>query len=177
MLLLKRWYLFVKTNYFSLHATLVGRVQILYSIFLCTWIGCPQAINFFGSNQKKWYLICFSCFLVCFAKLKLFFRFVSLFQTGIKIKETNRTFSEKNLKISKKRSPLGCPRETINFFDDLNRNKLKLNLFWLFFDFFSAKPRKHFSVCFGLFFDVSDQHRNNRNKQNLYYGELKRFLL
>jgi hypothetical protein len=52
-----------------------------------------------------------------------------------------------------------------NLFFGSNRNKLKLNLFWLFFGLFRETKKTFFrfvSVCFG----VSDRYRNNRNKQN-----------
>jgi hypothetical protein len=40
------------------------------------------------------------------------------------------------------------------------------------FRFVSRNQKKYFSVCFV----VSDWYRNNRNKQNLWYGELKAFI-
>jgi hypothetical protein len=52
-----------------------------------------------------------------------------------------------------------------NIFFGSNRNKPKLNLFRLFFGLFRETKKLFFrfvSVCFG----VSDQYRNNRNKQN-----------
>ncbi len=55
-----------------------------------------------------------------------------------------------------------------NFFFGSNQNKPKLNLF----RFVSRNQTHFFSVCFG----VSDRYRNNRNKQNLWYGETKRFI-
>ncbi len=40
------------------------------------------------------------------------------------------------------------------------------------FQFIFSRNKKNFSVCFG----VSDRYRNNRNKQNSWYGEFKRFI-
>jgi hypothetical protein len=83
-----------------------------------------------------------------------------VFWTGIKTTGTNRTFLKQTEKISQKRSLLEGLRK-VNFFfsvrTETNRN----------------------SICFGCFsicFSVSDCYRNNRNKQNLWYGEIKRLI-
>ncbi len=136
--------------------------------------------NFFSvrteTNRNS---ICFGCFSVCFAKPKYIFfglfRFDSVFRTCIETTETNRTLSkqtETNQKNLRNTFSIRGSSKQLIFFLGLNRNKPKLNLFWLFFGMFFRQAPKFFSVCFG----VSDQYRNNRNKQNLWYGELKRLI-
>jgi hypothetical protein len=74
-------------------------------------------------------------------------------------------------KISKKQISIRVSSKQLIFFFSSNRNKPKLYLFRLFFAlFFSRSQTKFFSVCFG----VSDRYRNNLNKQNLWYGGIKK---
>jgi hypothetical protein len=123
--------------------------------------------NFFSvRTEKNLNSIFFGCFSVCFTKPTIFF--FGLFRCfGPVSKQPKQTE-----KTSKQRSLLGYLRNNY-FFVGLNRNKPKLNLFRLFFSlFFSQNPPKYVLFCFG----VSDRYRNNRNKQNLWYCELKRFI-
>ncbi len=135
-----------------------------------------QSNFFFGSNRNKPKLNLFRLFFGLFRKTKKhFFRFVSVFRTGIETTKTNRTLSKQtktNRKNLQKMFSIRGSSKQLIFFLGLNRNKPKLNLFRLFFGLFFAKPKILFSVCFG----VSDRYRNNRNKQNLWYGELKRLI-
>ncbi len=87
-----------------------------------------------------------------------------------------------------------------NFFFGSNRNKAKLNMFWLFSGPF-RKTKKLFVLFVSVFqtgietteinrifskqtekrfvsvyFNVSDRFRNSQNKQNLWNGELKRLI-
>jgi hypothetical protein len=95
------------------------------------------------------------------------FRFV--FQTGMETTKTNRTFSTKKKKSPKKFSIRGSLKPL--FF--VSRFEPELNLFQLFFGLLFRETKKFvFLVCFGLF-DVSDRYQN---KQNLWYGELKRLI-
>ncbi len=140
-------------------------------------LGCPRNNQIFFSvrTETNRNSICFGCFSVCFAKPKLtFFRFVLCF--GPVSKQTKQTKLcryklKQTEKISKKRFILGDPRNSKNFFLGLHRNKPKLNLFRLFFCLFFA-TQIFFLVCYG----VSDRYRNNRNKQSLWYRELKRLI-
>ncbi len=109
--------------------------------------------------------ICFGCFSVCFAKPTIFFRFVSVFRTGIETTETNRKnlWTTLSTRVSSKR---------LIFFRFEPKQTETQSVSVVFQCVFSRNPPKKFSVCFG----VSDRYRNNRNKQNLWYGELKRFI-
>jgi hypothetical protein len=93
-----------------------------------------------------------------------------VFQTGIKTTETNRTFSKQTEKISKN-ALYKSVLETINFFGfELKQNETQSVS--VFFGV-CGSPNNVVSVCFG----VLDRYRNKRNKQNLWYGELKRLYL
>ncbi len=102
-----------------------------------------------------------------------------MFWTGIETTKTNRIFSKQTEKISKKLSLLGGPRNRYFFFlvrTQTNRNKPKLNLFRLFFGLLFRETKIFFFRFVSVCFDVSDRYRNNQNKQNLWYGELKRLI-
>jgi hypothetical protein len=62
--------------------------------------------------------------------------------------------------------------ETVNFFPVRTKTNRNSICFGRFSVCFFVKPKKNFSVCF----DVSDLYRNYWNKQNLWYGELKRLI-
>jgi hypothetical protein len=74
--------------------------------------------------------------------------------------ETNRS-KQKNLQ---KTFSIRWSWKLLIFFLSSNRNSICFG--WFSVCFF-AKPKRFFSVCFG----VSDRYRNNRNKQNLWYRE------
>ncbi len=130
-----------------------------------------------GTNRNS---ICFGCFSVCFAKPKTFFSFYfSLFRCfGPVLKQSIKTeFCRNKPKKSPKNIIYKGVLENINFFSrfepkQTNQNSICFGLFGLLFH---ETPQKNFRfvlVCF----NVSDQYRNNRNKQNLWYGEFKRLI-
>jgi hypothetical protein len=93
-----------------------------------------------------------------------------VFQTGI---ETNRTLSKQTEKISKKLSLLGRPRSSYIFFSRFEPTQTETQSVSVVFQFvFLRNQKKMFLVCFG----VSERYRNNQNKQNLWYEELKRLI-
>jgi hypothetical protein len=147
------------------------KVPLQYNIPVRIRVSSKQSNFFFGSNRNKPKLNLFRLFLGLFRE-KHFFRFVSVFRTGIETTQTNRTLTkqtktkQKNLK---KNVFYQGVLDTIIFF---SRFGPKLNLFWLFFGLFFLQTKKFFSVCFC----VSDRYQNNRNKQKLWYGELKRLI-
>jgi hypothetical protein len=78
--------------------------------------------------------------------------------------------------VRKRKWWLECPRNNQIFFSvrtETNRNTICFSCFLVCF----AKPKKFFSVCFG----VLDRYRNNQNKQNFIETNrknlIKRFLL
>jgi hypothetical protein len=77
--------------------------------------------------------------------------------------ETKRKNLQKNLGVL----------ETVNCFSRFEPKQTKTQSVSVVFRFaFSRNQTNFFSVCF----DVSDRYRNYRNKQNLWYGELKRLM-
>jgi hypothetical protein len=133
--------------------------------------------NFFSfRTEKNRNSICLGCFSVCFAKPNnIFFGLFRCFGPISKqLKQTE--FSRNKQKKSPKKFSIRGSLKPLIFFLGSNQNKPKLNLFQLFFGLlFHETPKKYFrfvSVCF----DVLDRYRNNRNKQNLWYGELKRLI-
>jgi hypothetical protein len=95
-----------------------------------------------------------------------------MFRTGTLTTKTNRNKPKKSPKNIYPTNLYWGVLETINFFwvrTETNRNSTCLILFRFVF---SQNQAKFFLFCFG----VSDQYRNNQNKQNLWYGELKRFI-
>jgi hypothetical protein len=62
----------------------------------------------------------------------------------------------------KSSSGVGCPRNNHIFFGS-NRNKPKLNLFWLFFGLF-RETKKQFFRCFGPVLKQLKQTEFSRNK-------------
>jgi hypothetical protein len=135
-------------------------------------VSSKQSISF-GSNQNKLKLNLFRLFFGSLCETEKKFWFVSVFRTDIKTTETNRTFSKQTEKISKKRSLLGCPQNN-KFFSVRTKKNLNSICFGCFL--VCAEAKKNFlwfvPVCFG----VSDRYQNNQIKQNLWYGELKRFI-
>jgi hypothetical protein len=135
-------------------------------------VSSKQSNFFFGSNRNKSKLNLFRLFFGLFRETKKhFFRFVSVFRTGIETTETNRIFSkqtETNQKNLEKCSLLGGPRN--RFFLGSNRNKLKLDLFRLFFVCFFAKPKFFFSVCFLLFRCFGPVSKQPKQTELLVWG-------
>jgi hypothetical protein len=136
-----------------------------------------ETIKFFFSvrtetNQNS---ICLGCFSVCFAKPKNIFSVgYGLFRCfGPVLKQPNKqNFVETNRKNLKKTFSIRGSSKPLIFFLSSNRNKPKINLFPLFFGLLFRETKIFFPVCF----DVSDRYQNNQNKQNLWYGELKRLI-
>ncbi len=130
--------------------------------------------NFFSRFELK--LNLFRLFFGLFRETKKpFFRFVSVFRTGIKTTETKRIFSKQTEKISKKSFLLGVLK-TVNFFSQFEPKQIETQsvsvVFWFAFLGNQKFVFQFVSVCF----TVSDRYRNNRNKQNFWYGELKRLI-
>jgi hypothetical protein len=126
-------------------------------------VGCPRNNQIFFRLESKWTEAQSvsvvsrnqtNIFLVCFSVLDRY-----------------RNNRNKPKKSPKNKSLFGCPRNNYFFSvqTETNRNS---TCFGCFSVCFFAKPKRIFFVCFG----VSDQYRNNRNKQNLWYGEIKRFI-
>jgi hypothetical protein len=124
-------------------------------------VGCPRNNHFFlvptETNRNS---ICFACFSVCFTKPKnIYFGLFWCF--GLVLKQPKRTeLCQNKLKKSPKNLLYKGFSKQLIFFSGFEP---KLNLFRLFFGFFSQNQQFVFSVCFG----VSDLYQNNRNKQNL----------
>jgi hypothetical protein len=91
---------------------------------------------------------------------RIFFRFVSVFRNSI---ETN----QKNLQ---KMLSFGVSSKQLIFFRFKPKQTENQSVSVVFRCV--RKPKKIWGVCFG----VSDRYRNNRNQQNLWFGELKRFI-
>jgi hypothetical protein len=136
------------------------------------YVECPRNNQIFFSvrTETNRNSICFGCFSVCFAKPKK--HFFGLFRCfGPVSKQPKQTeFSRNKPKKSPKTFSIrGSLKQLILF----SRFEPKLNLFQLFFGLLFRETNKFFfSVCF----DVLDCYRTNRNKQNLWYGELKRLI-
>jgi hypothetical protein len=142
-------------------------------LFSALRVSSKQSNFFFGSNRNKPKLNLFRLFFGLFCKTnKHFFRFVSVFETTAR----NRILSKQTEKIFKKRSLLVGPRNLLIFFSVSHRNKPKLSLFRLFFGLLFRETKIFLFRIVSACFNVSDRYRNNRNKQNLWYGELKRLI-
>ncbi len=122
-------------------------------------------------TETNWNSICFGCFSVCSAKPNnIFFGLFWCF--GPVSKQPKQT---KLCRYKPKKSP-----KTFSI-----RRSSKQNIFILLFEpkqtetqsvsvvfWFFHETQNFFSVSFG----VSNQYQNNRNKQNLWYGEFKRLI-
>ncbi len=136
-----------------------------------------QSKFFFGSNRNKPKPNLFRLFFGLFRETKKhFFRFVSVcfgVSDRYRNNQNKHNFVETNRKISKKRFLLGGPRNSsFLFFSVRTETNRKSICFGCFSVCFLQNQIIFSSVCFG----VSDRYRNNRNKQNLRYGELKRLI-
>ncbi len=126
-------------------------------------VGCPRNTQIFFSvlTETNCNSICFGCFLVCFAKLKTIF-FGLFWCFGPVSKQPKQTeFCRNKPKKSPKNVLYWGSSKPLIFFLGSNRKKTKTH------SGFGCV-----SVCF-FRIDVSDRYQNNRNKQNLWYGELK----
>ncbi len=155
------------------------REQHLALSLVCTRVSSKQSNFFSVRTETNRNSICFGCFSVCFAKPKnIFFSlfwFDLAFRTCIETTETNRTLSkqtETNRKNVQKTFSIRGSSKQLIFFLVWTKTNRNLICFGCFSVCFFAEPKNCFSVCFG----VSDRNRNNRNKQNLWYGELKRLI-
>ncbi len=144
-------------------------------------LGCPRNNHIFFSvrtetNRNSNY---FGCFSVCFAKPKNnffgLFRCFGPVSKQLKQTEFSQNKPKQTKKISKKRS-LSYRGSSKPFFffsvwTETNRNSI---CFGCFSVCFLAKPNQKFFFRFVLVcFVVSDRYWNNKNEQNLWYGELK----
>jgi hypothetical protein len=117
-----------------------------------------QSNFFFGSNRNKPKLNLFRFFSVCFAKPKNnFFRFVSVcfgVSDRYRNNQNKQNFLETNRKNFQKQFSIRGSSKPLIFCLGLNRNKPKLNLFWLFFCLLFRETPKFFLrfdlVCFDV---------------------------
>jgi hypothetical protein len=131
-------------------------------------VSSKQSNFVFGSNRNEPKLNLFRLFFGLFRETKQnFFRFDSVFRTGIETTETIKT-NRKNLQ---KQISIRMSSKQFFFSVRTETNRTQPDLVVFRFVFWQ-KQTTFFSVCFG----VSDQYRNNRNKQNLWYGEIKMFI-
>ncbi len=141
-------------------------------------VGCPRnnKKNFLFRTKANRNPICFGCFLVCSRNQKTVFSVCFAVSDRYRNNSNKQNFLETNRKNLQKTFSMRGSSKPLIFCLGSNRNEPKLNLFWLFFGLlFRETTKKNFrfvQVCF----DVSDRYRNNRNKQNLRYGELKRLI-
>ncbi len=116
----------------------------------CSHLGCPRKNQiFFRFEPKQTEAQSISVvFQFVSRNPKTFFWFVSVFRTIIETTETNRIFSkqtETNRKNLQKTFSIRGSSKSLIFFLGSNRNKPKLNLFWLFFGMlFLETPKKNF---------------------------------
>ncbi len=111
--------------------------------------------QFVSRNQKTF-------FSVCFGVLDWY-----------RNNQNKQNFLETNRKNLQKMFYIRGSSKPLIFFLGSNRNKPKLDMFWLFFGLILCETPNFFFQFVSVCFDVLDQYRNNRNKQNLWYGELK----
>ncbi len=138
---------------------------------VCCGVGCPWNNQIFFWVQTKTQSVSIVLGLFCETK-NHFFWFVSVFRTGINTTETNRISSKQTEKSSINILYWGVLK-TVNFFSQFEPKQTKTQSVSVVFQFAFSRNQKFFVwVCF----DVLDQYRNNRNKQNLWYGELKRLI-
>jgi hypothetical protein len=141
---------------------------ILYAGWLD--LGCPRNNQIFFRFEPKWTET---------QSVSVVFRFVSRNQTnffsvcfGVSDRyRNNRNKPKQTEKISKKQISIRVSSKQLIFFR-FELKQTETQPVSVVFLFFSWNQTKFFSVCFG----VSDRYRNNRNKQNLWYGEWKRFI-
>jgi hypothetical protein len=117
----------------------------------------PVVFRFVSRNQQK--------------QISGLFQFVLVFRTGIETTETNRTLSKQTetnrKKLQKTFSSRGSSKKLIFFSVRTEKNRNSI-CFGCFSVCFSRNPKKFFGL-----FRCSGPVRNNRNKQNLWYGEFK----
>jgi hypothetical protein len=142
--------------------------QLSAYLSVYTRVSSRQSNFFFGSNRNKPKLNLFRLFFGLFRETKkLFFGLFRCF--GPISKQPKQTEFSRNKPKQTEKIPKNVFFQevlgTMIFFLGLkNRNIPKLNLFRLFFGLlFHETKKKIFPVCF----DVSDQYRNNGNKQKL----------
>ncbi len=126
--------------------------------------------NFFLFEPKQTKINLFRLFFGLFRETKkLLFRFVSVCFGVSDWYRNNRN----KLKKSQKKVLYYGVLETINFFSLFEPKQTETQSVSVVFCFaFSPNHQIFFPVCF----DVSDRYWNNRNKQNFWYGELKRLI-
>jgi hypothetical protein len=118
--------------------------------------------------------ICFGCFSVCFVKPKnIFFGLFRCFGSVSKQPKQTQLCRNKPKNIQKTFYIRGVlETDNIFFFSVRTETNRKSICFVCFSVCFLQNQIIFPSVCFG----VSDRYQNNRNKQNLRYGELKRVI-
>jgi hypothetical protein len=147
-----------------------NKQNLWYGMVWCPW---NNQIFFLIRTETNRNSICFGCFLICFVKPKIiFFGLFSCF--GLVSKQPKQTEFSLN-KPKKSLKSLGVLK-TVNFFSRFEPKQTETQSVSVVIWFaFSGHPKKIFwfvSVCFY----VLDQYWNKWNKQNLWYGELKRLI-
>ncbi len=140
-------------------------------------VSSKQSNFLFGSNRNKPKLNLFRLFFGLFRETKKhFFWFVSVC-FGVSDRYRNnrnkQNFVETNRKNLQNTFYISGSSKPLIFFSWLEPKQTETQSVSVVFQFaFSQNPKNFLSVCF----DVSDRYRNNRNKQNLWYGGLKRLI-
>ncbi len=133
-----------------------------------TRVSSKQSNFFFGSNQNIPKLNVFRLFFGLFRETKnIFFGLFWCFGLVSKQPKQKDILSKQTEKISLKTFSIRGSQKPLIFFLGSNQNKPKLIRFRLFFGLLFRETPKFFSGLFRCF----GPYRNNRNKQNLCYGE------
>jgi hypothetical protein len=139
-------------------------------------VSSKQSNFFFGSNRNKSKLNLFRLFFGLFCKTKKHLFWFVLVCFGVSGRYRNNRNRQNFLLTNRKNlqqtfSIRGSAKQLIFFSvrTKTNQNSICLVVFRFAF---SRNHKKILLACF----DVSDWYRNNQNKQNLWYGELKRLI-
>jgi hypothetical protein len=136
-------------------------------------LGCTRNNHiFFGSNRNEPKLNLFRLFFSLLLETKLFFQFVSVCFGVLNRYRNNRNKPNQIKIISKKQISIRVSSKQLHFFRFAPKQTETQPVLIVFRFVFSRNPTKFWLVCFG----VLDWYRNNQNKQNLWCGELKRFI-
>ncbi len=120
--------------------------------------------------------ICFGWFSVSFAKPKKFFSVCFGVSDRYRNNQNKQNFLETNRKNLQKMFSIRGSSKPLFFFSVRTKTNRNSICFGCFSVCFFVKPKKLFLRFVLVCFDVLDRYRNNRNKQNLWYGKLKRLI-
>jgi hypothetical protein len=140
-------------------------------------VSSKQSKFFFVSNQNKPKLNLFWLFFGLFRETKKhFFQFVSVC-FGVSDRYRNnrnkQNFLETNRKNLQKTFSIRGSSKQFFFFLSVRTETQSVSVV---FRFAFLRNQQNFFRFVAVCFDVSDRYHNNRNKQNLWYGELKRLI-